>query len=178
GAVEHQPRQAEALGHAVAEGAHRLEGAREQAHIVEHVLDARARLAHAVEIGEELEGLPRREVEVDQRVVGEVAAEARGDPGLVGRPAPRALELPRLRPQQRRQHAQQRGLARAVRPDDGERLALPDREVDAVNGTPLPVALHESRTGDQVSTTSASTNARKVIESTMLALPNAAWTRR
>ena len=98
---------------------------------------------NAVAAGEEVEVLPDPHVVVDAERVGHVA----DGPAHRVRLAPDAvaadLRVARGGHEQRREHLERRGLARAVGPDEPEDLALLDLEVDARHGHRAPVALDQ-----------------------------------
>jgi len=171
--VQEEPGEPEALGHAAAEGADRVDCACQQADLVEEILDPSAGVGHAVEVREELEVLQRGEVEVDERVVPEVPEVRPGARRLVRERETQDAELTGVRPVERREHPQQGGLAGPVRTADREGLALGQIDVDAVDGAALPVRLDESAPGDQENATSTATNAKNTTASTPFATPNA-----
>ena len=86
----------------------------------------------AVELRDVLGVLAQREVVVEHRVVGE---ERRGGPGLdVAQVEPGDLELAVAGVEQAGDHAQERGLARAVVADERDRLADRHGERRAAGG--------------------------------------------
>ena len=134
-----------------------------------------------VEVGVELEVLAGRQVEVDQRVVAQVADLAPRGAGPVGQGVAADRQLARLGAQQRRDHAEQRALAGAVRPEHGQALAGREVHVDPVHRPALAEALHEAARADELprpySVTSASVKTRKTTASSPFDWAKAAWTR-
>ena len=63
---------------------------------------------------------------------------------------PEHPRLPRRRDQQRDEHLDRRRLARAVRPEEAEELALLDREADPAHGLDLERAAAERAGGGPV----------------------------
>jgi hypothetical protein len=115
----------------------------------------RARRPRGRQEGAHLEIVGHRERREDAPAFGDVGDAVRDH--LVGRPAAdrRALEgdLARARRDQAGDHAQQRGLAGAVRPDHGHRLAgphgegdVPERREGAIAGGHGAQLEHQART--------------------------------
>ena len=109
-----------------------------EAEALEQHADALAPLGHAVEPAEELEVLERRQLAVDERFVADVADHL----------ALRKLQLARGRRGEASEHAQQRRLARAVRPRDEEEAAGVERDVDAGEDALGAEALREVASGE------------------------------
>ena len=140
---------AEPLPHAVRVPADAILGAVAQLDHLEHLLDARARVA-AVEIGEQPQVLPAREVRVEPRPLDEAGDAVERSRADVERVAAEEASVSLGRPDQSEQHAQRRRLPRAVRPEVAEDVAALDRQVDVVDRDDLAVALDETARFDRL----------------------------
>ena len=135
----------EATLHATREGVDSTGAPLPEPHHVEHLVHAIAdeTAGHAVELGVEEEVLLRRQVEVEGGVL-EHQSDVAPDLAPLGhhvvarhqRGAARRLD-------ERAQHPDRRRLARAVRPEEAERLPRRNLEVDAAHRDELSVALLE-----------------------------------
>ncbi len=103
---------------------------------LEQLSDARplAVRIDAVQLGEVAQVVERREPLVEPAVAAEDIADALPDPPrILDDVASEHPRLPRRGDQERDQHLDRRGLARAVRAEQAEELALLDREADAAH---------------------------------------------
>ena len=115
---------------------------RREAHALERAVDAVVRLAIAC--GRvDVEVLGAREVRVEAGLLDD-----RPDAGEGGGAAAREVvaeqaDVPGRRLREAEEHADERRLARAVRPEEPERVPARDLEVDRLEGRPLTEALAE-----------------------------------
>jgi hypothetical protein len=146
--VEHQQprvaqqarRDAEALAHPVGVAADLVTGAAGQVDDLQRLVDP-VRAGAAVEHGEPLEIPAPGQVGIEARALDEPGdALQRARPRLLPGPA-EDPQRPGVRPDQAEQHPQQRGLARAVGPEDAVHLALADLQADRIDGDQIAEAL-------------------------------------
>ena len=124
----------DALGHAARERAHSIEPAMFEPHRIEKLYHAVLQVGHAVEARVQNKFCSAVRSGVEHRVVRDEADGSRAAPGsslhVHAHERDRALRGPR----QRGEHAQKRGLARAVGTEHGEERALRQRERHVVDG--------------------------------------------
>ena len=144
--VDQRVRQAEALLHPARQrldvGVALVGEVDELEQVADH--PAPRRRAEAVAAGEEVEVLPDLHVVVDPERVRHEPEDATYLVGVPGDGPAGDLGLTGRRQQERREHPERRGLARAVRPDETEDLALGDVEVDAGHRDRPVVALDQA----------------------------------
>ncbi len=145
--MEGGPRHGQALDHSLGEVAHGVVGAAPQPHRVEALLHS-LRL-HAVQARVVGEVLAPAEIAVEQRVVSQVAHAAAHLPTAGRQRRAQHLGLTGVRAQQRGQYAQQRGLARAVGAQHGQRGARLEPQRHAVQRHALAVAALEPVQSDR-----------------------------
>ena len=121
GVVQHGAADGQALDHAARVGVDLVVGARREPDALEQL--PRALERHAVQARVEGEVLAPAEVAVEQRRVAEQPDAPAHGPALVGQRVAEHARGAGVRAQQRREHAQQRRLARPVGAEDHERRA-------------------------------------------------------
>ena len=112
-----------------------------QRHGVEQLLDALC--ADAVQARVKAQVLARGQLAVQQRLVPEQPDAPAHGPRLLGEARAEHAHLAVVWPQQRREHPQQRRLARPVRPEHDQRLACRERQRDIAERLAFAVAAHE-----------------------------------
>ena len=138
--VQEHPAEREPLLHPARERRDALVAHLPEAEALEQHPDPLAAVGHAVEPAEEVQVLERRQLAVDERLVAEVADLA----------ARRQLELALRRRREPGEHAQQRRLARPVRPGDEQEVAAHELDVDAVEDALHAEALRQVAGADHV----------------------------
>jgi hypothetical protein len=141
GVVQHRARGRDALDHPARQHGDGVVRARRHADGVEDLVDARE--LHVVQARVEAQVLPRREVAVEHRLVREQPDAPAHRPALAGQLAPEDPHRPGVRPQETRQHAQERRLAGAVGSEHHERGADRHGQRDVAEGGALAEAAAE-----------------------------------
>ena len=132
--VHERPGDGDALGHAARERAHPIEPAMFEPHGIEKLYHAVLRVGHAVELRVQKQVLLGGEVGVEHRVVRDEPDGLAHALGLLLHVDARERHRSLRGPRQRGEHAQKRGLARAVGPEHREERALRQRERHVVDG--------------------------------------------
>src|SRR5207248_3246875 len=103
----------------------------------------------AVEVTEQPQVPATREVRIEARPLDEPRDPVESPRAHLERVAPEQLRAPLGGTDEAEEHAQRRGLPRAVRPEIPEHVAALDRQVDARDGRDLAVSLDEPACRDR-----------------------------
>ena len=114
-----------------------------QARRRQRLVDARLDGRHAVQPSEELQVFARREVAVEKQIVAEHADPAAQRVARVTGRAPAVAHVPARRPHERREHAEQRRLAGAVRTEQADDFSRRDRAGDVRQRAAPPVVARD-----------------------------------
>ncbi len=138
---------AQPLAHAVRVAADLVLGAVAEVDRLERLLDAGPGVA-AVEAGEQLEVAPAAQVRIEAGRLDEPRDPLEGAGALAHRVAPEQLGATGRRADQAQEHPQRRGLPGPVGPEVAVDVAGLHRQVDAVDGGEVAVALHQAPGAD------------------------------